>query len=393
LVGSEARDPRSAAKLTTRFTYRPWHEMRTVFWESNTIRLIDQRRLPERLDVLTLTDVPSVAGAIRDMAVRGAPAIGATAAYGLALAAATSTAADVPRLRSDLDGAGAMLRAARPTAVNLAWAVDRVLARVDAAVAGDPDGAGSRVDDLRAIVLDEAERIADEDVAANRRMGAHGAALLPDSATVIHHCNTGALATVDFGTALGVIRTMHEAGRRVHVLVGETRPRLQGAKLTAWELGRLGIPQTLITDGAAGYHLRSGQVDAVLVGADRVAANGDTANKIGTYTLAVVAHANGVPFYVVAPASTVDLDLASGDDIPIEMRPAEEVTHLDGRPIAPPGVPAANPAFDVTPHRYITAIVTEAGVVRPPFAAGLRAAVSKSRPRSTPGVRPATTAS
>lgn len=385
---------------------------RTVFWEAGALRMIDQRRLPEALELLTLRDAEAVAEAIRDMAVRGAPAIGVSAAYGLALTATTSPAGDAAALRADLGRAAALLRAARPTAVNLAWALDRVLARVDAALGGAPAralggadgrasagehalaGTGRDLDEvgppdlatLRSLVLLEAERMADEDVATNRRMGARGAALLPDPATVIHHCNTGALAAVDYGTALGVVRAAHEAGKRVHVLVDETRPRLQGARLTTWELARLGIPQTLIADGAAGWHLRRGRVDAVLVGADRIAANGDTANKIGTYPLAVVARANGVPVYVVAPSSTVDLTLPEGDAIPIEERDPAEVTHLAGLPLAPPGVPAANPAFDVTPAAYITAIVTEQAIVRPPFGAGLRAAVAAARAAPERGV-------
>jgi methylthioribose-1-phosphate isomerase len=356
--------------------------MRTVFWQDHTVRMIDQRRLPEALEVLTLRDAPAVAAAIRDMAIRGAPAIGAAAAYGLALAAATSPARDVAGMRGDLESAAAILRAARPTAVNLGWAIDRVLHAVDESL-GAADVSLYRTavtnsdsaDALRAFILAEAERIADADVATNRRMGANGAALLPDEATVIHHCNTGALAAVDYGTALGVVRAAHEAGKRIHVLVDETRPRLQGAKLTTWELGQLGIPHTLIVDGAAGYHLASGRVAAVLVGADRVAANGDTANKIGTYPLAVVARENGVPFYVVAPTTTVDLAAPDGAAIPIEMRDPAEVTHIGGVAISPAGTAAANPAFDITPHRYISAIVTEAGVVRPPYDSGLLAAV------------------
>lgn len=362
--------------------------MRTVFWQDHAVRMIDQRRLPEALEVLTLRDAPAVAAAIRDMAIRGAPAIGAAAAFGLALAAQSSPARDVAALRSDLESAAAILRAARPTAVNLGWAIDRVLRVVDEALGG-VDRSLHRIaapapdipdapDALRALVLAEAERIADADVATNRRMGANGAALLPDVATVIHHCNTGALAAVDFGTALGVVRAAHESGKQIHVLVDETRPRLQGAKLTTWELGQLGIPHTLIVDGAAGYHLASGQVHAVLVGADRVAANGDTANKIGTYPLAVVARENGVPFYVVAPTSTVDLAAPDGAAIPIEMRDPAEVTHIGGSAISPAGTAAANPAFDITPHRYISAIITEAGVVRPPFDSGLRAAVDRA---------------
>jgi methylthioribose-1-phosphate isomerase len=349
--------------------------MHTVWWEDGTVRLIDQRRLPEQLEVLALADVASVVAAIHGMAVRGAPAIGATAAYGLALAARVSPAGDIAGLLADLTAAAGALRAARATAVNLGWALDRVQHAVTYAARSSCD-----VDAVRAAALAEAERIADEDVAACRRMGAHGAALLPDPATVIHHCNTGALATVDFGTALGVVRAAHEAGKRVHVLVDETRPRLQGALLTAWELGRLGVPHTLIVDGAAGHFLSRGGVDAVLVGADRIAASGDTANKIGTYGLAVLARTHDVPFYVVAPTTTIDLVCPNGGAIPIEQRAEDEVTHVRGRAIAPPGTRAANPAFDVTPHGYISAIITDQGVVRPPFAPGLRAVVASAVP-------------
>jgi methylthioribose-1-phosphate isomerase len=351
--------------------------MRTVFWGNGAVRLIDQRLLPERLAYLTLSDAPDVAAAIRDMAVRGAPAIGAAAAFGLAAAAARSAAHDADRLRCDLREAGRLLRASRPTASNLAWAVDRVLAMSDAAE-------GATVDELRELVLAEAQNIADEDVAANEAMGAYGATLLADDATVLHHCNTGALATVEFGTALGVVRAAHASGKRIHVLVDETRPLLQGARLTAWELQHMGVPHTLIVDGAAGHYLHGGTVDAVLVGADRIAANGDTANKIGTYALAVVARENGVPFYVVAPTATIDLRADTGREIPIESRPESEVTMLAGRTWVPAGTRAANPAFDVTPHRYISAIVTERGILGPPFDTSLRAAVTAAAGAGAP---------
>jgi methylthioribose-1-phosphate isomerase len=352
--------------------------MRTVDWQEDHVVMIDQRRLPQALEWLHLHDIPAVAEAITDMAVRGAPAIGATAGFGLALAAARSRADDLPAFRSELDEAATQLRAARPTASNLAWALDRLLGELDSAIERGAFDAED-IDAARAHVLSGARRIAEEDVATNRRMGALGAALLPDVSRVIHHCNTGALATVDYGTALGVVRAAFEAGKRIHVLVDETRPRLQGARLTTWELDRLGVPQTLITDGAAGYHLQRGDIDAVLVGSDRIAANGDVANKIGTYPLAVVARENGVPVYVVAPTSTVDLDTPTGAEIPIEERDPSEVTTVWGSRIAPEGVAAANPAFDVTPHRYVSAIVTEQGVVRAPFTPGLRAAVAAAR--------------
>jgi len=339
--------------------------MRSVEWHEDKIRVIDQRLLPAEFCLLELGKVDEVARAIRDMAVRGAPAIGATAAFGVALAARCSQGSDRDGLLRDLERAADTLKAARPTAVNLAWAVERVLERV----AAEPG-----LNRMREAALEEAQAIADEDVAVNRRLGQVGAALIPDEATILHHCNTGALATVDYGTALGVIRAAHEMGKRVHVLVDETRPRLQGARLTAWELEQLGIPFTLIADNAAGHFLRVGQVDLVLVGADRVAANGDVANKIGTYKLAVVARENSVPFYSCVPTSTIDLSTLTGDDIPIEERPAEEITGISflGRSVVPEGARVANPAFDVTPHRYVTGIVTENGVAYPPFKASLR---------------------
>ena len=331
--------------------------MRTVDWHNNGVRLIDQRLLPNRLEQPVYHDYRAVAQAITDMVVRGAPAIGATAAFGLALAALQSTARDRATLLRDVAEAEAVLRKARPTAVNLAWALDRLMRIAQSA------------EDIRAELLAEAQTLADEDVALNRRMGFHGAELVEDGDVILHHCNTGALAAVDWGTALGVVFAAHEQGKHVHVLVDETRPRLQGARLTAWELKERGISFDLIADNAAGYFLRRGEVNLCLVGADRVAANGDVANKIGTYKLGVVAKENGVPFYSVVPTSTVDLSLAHGDLIPIEERPASEVLNLEfeGERVAPQGVSARNPAFDVTPHKYLTAIITENGVVRPPF--------------------------
>lgn len=345
--------------------------MRSVEWYEGKVRLIDQRLLPAEYRLLDLERPEEVAQAIREMAVRGAPAIGATAAFGIALAAHRSPARDRETLWRDLQEAAAALRAARPTAVNLTWAIDRVLRRV---------ASESAPDRMRRVALEEAQAIADEDVEINQRLGRVGAALVPDGATILHHCNTGALATVDYGTALGVIRAAHEQGTRVHVLVDETRPRLQGARLTAWELQRLGISFTLITDNAAGHFLRAGKVDLVLVGADRVAANGDVANKIGTYMLAVVAKENGVPFYPCVPTSTIDLATPTGDDIPIEERAAEEITGLTfmGQPITPQGVQVANPAFDVTPHRYVTGIITENGIAYPPFTLNLPRMVART---------------
>ena len=265
-----------------------------------------------------------------------------------------------------------MLRAARPTAVNLSWAVDRVMAR-----ASEPDI--RTVSDIRALTLCEAKAIAQEDVWVNKQIGLVALPLVPDTATVIHHCNTGGLATVAYGTALGIIRTAHECGKKLTVLVDETRPCLQGARLTAWELKQLGIPQKVIVDGASGHFMRTQRVDFCVVGCDRVVANGDTANKIGTYNLALVAHAHGVPFYIAAPTSTIDTSTTNGDAIPIEERSAREVDHFAGQQITPDGVEVANPAFDVTPAKYITAIITEYGVAYPPYQDSLIAIMEKAK--------------
>ncbi len=346
--------------------------MRTVFWDDETghVKMIDQRLLPGEFIVNTYDDYRKLGQAITDMVVRGAPAIGAAAGFGLALAAQASNASDPTALRAELKNASEVLHSARPTAVNLGWALKRIL-RIAAGV----DGSANEV---RRVVLAEAKRIADEDVVINQRMAAHGAALIDDGDTVIHHCNTGALATVDWGTALGVIRMAHEKGKRVHVLVDETRPRLQGARLTAWELEQYGIPYEIISDNAAGFFLRSGQVQKCFVGSDRTAANGDVANKIGTYMLALAARDNQVPFYAVVPTSTVDLSLESGELIPIEERPADEVLDLEksGRLVTPENArslgKARNPAFDVTPARLVTGIVTENGVAYPPFRENLK---------------------
>ncbi len=334
--------------------------MRTVEWIDGRVRMIDQLKLPLELVLVEFDDYRDVARAIRDMTVRGAPAIGAAAAFGLALAAQGSRAADRDGLLADLEVAAQTIGSARPTAVNLSWALNRMMRAAQA----EPG-------DIVPALIVEAQRIADEDVEINRRMGAHGAALIQDGFNILTHCNAGSLATVDYGTALAPIRVAHEQGKRIHVWVDETRPRLQGARLTAWELMQAGIPMTLIADNVAGHLLRTGRVDIVLVGSDRTAANGDVANKIGTYKLAVLARENGVPFYPVVPTSTIDLSLSNGDQIPIEERDAREVTHVDGCQIAPDGVRVLNLAFDVTPHRYVTGIVTENGIAYPPFMASL----------------------
>lgn len=333
--------------------------MRTIELRNGTVRMIDQRRLPRELVVQEIRDYHTVAQAIREMWIRGAPAIGAAAAFGLALTAEESKASTRDQLLDELSSAAQELRATRPTAYNLGWAVDRVMKRARSA--------NLPVADLKDLVVREAQAIADEDVSINERMARHGAALIHDGDTIIHHCNTGPLAAVDVGTALGCIIQAHRDGKKIHVLVDETRPRLQGARLTAWELMQYGVPMTLIADNAAGSYLRRGMVNCCFVGSDRVASNGDVANKIGTYKLAVVAKENHVPFYAVMPTSTIDMSLPSGDDIPIEERSAEEVTTIDGVRIAPEGVKVGNPAFDVTPNRYVTALITEKGPVFPPF--------------------------
>lgn len=342
--------------------------MRTVEWHDGKVRMIDQRVLPWELVLLDYQDYREVAHAITDMVVRGAPAIGAAAAFGIALAAMQAPTADRMAFIRHMEEAAALMREARPTAVNLMWAIDRTMR-----VLGNEEL--STVDELQQGILAEAQRLADEDVEINQRMGAYGAALIKDGDTILHHCNTGSLATVDWGTALGVIRSANEQGKKFHVLLDETRPRLQGARLSAWELKQLGISFDIISDSASGHFMRHGQVNLVLVGSDRTAANGDVANKIGTYNVAVLAKENGVPFYPVVPTSTIDLSLSTGDLIPIEERSADEVRAPYGQAIVPDDYPARNPAFDVTPHRYVTGIVTENGIVYPPFEINLRRAV------------------
>jgi len=324
--------------------------------------MIDQQRLPTAVEYLMLETYDGVAKAIREMSIRGAPAIGAAAGFGLALAAVRSSTSSPLDLWQELTTAAEVLRGTRPTAVNLLWATEQMLQVAETAMV-------SGADTMRQALVDEAQHIADEDVEINRRIGAYGANFIKDGDTIIHHCNTGALATVDFGTALGVIRTAHEDGKRIHVLVDETRPRLQGERVTAWELDQYGIPHEIITDNAAGYFLQQGEVASVFVGADRVAANGDIANKIGTYMLALAANDNDVPLYCAAPLSTIDRNTASGEAIPIEEPDPSEVLNIQrgDMPIAPQGSKARNPPFDITPHCLITALITEAGILEPPF--------------------------
>ena len=314
-----------------------------------------------------------VADAIRTMVVRGAPAIGVTAAMGVALGMRESRAKDFAELTDDFERIAKTLAATRPTAVNLFWGIRRMRDKLDS-LEGRP------IPEIKQELAAEAQRMLDEDIAANLAMGRHGAVLLPSSGGVLTHCNAGALATCGYGTALGVIRAAVDSGKKLHVFADETRPFLQGSRLTAWELMKDGIPTTVISDNMAGAMMRQGKIEAVIVGADRIAANGDVANKIGTYTVAVLAKEHRIPFYVAAPFSTVDLDTPDGSRIPIEQRSPGEVTHLAGKQVAPDGVNVENPAFDVTPHQYVTAIITERGVVREPYSEALKALASVGAP-------------
>jgi len=331
-----------------------------IEWTEAGLRLLDQRKLPDEMVYITCQEAGEVAAAIQEMVIRGAPAIGIAAGYGLALAAARSQAGSFLAFLEEINVAAAMLRVSRPTAVNLFWAIERVVRRVNTS-------ANLPIDALKRVVLEEAHAIAAENAQMNRQMGLNALPLIPPEANIIHHCNTGPLATGEHGTALGVIITAHQHGRKVHVYVDETRPRLQGARLTAWELQQYGIPHTVVVDGASGYLMSKLGIDLCLVGCDRVVANGDTANKIGTYNLALVAQAHGVPLYVVGPTRSIDLSILSGEKIPIEERPPDEITTIGSYRITPGGVDIFNPAFDVTPARYITGIITERGIAYPPF--------------------------
>jgi methylthioribose-1-phosphate isomerase len=346
--------------------------MRTIYWEDNSIKTIDQRRLPAALEYITLNTCGEVIDAIQNMTVRGAPAIGVAAAFGLALAARESRTQSITQFIAEIESSAQSLKASRPTAINLKWAVDRVLQVVR-------NSTGS-LEEVRTQIITEAQNIADEDITINKRMSAHGAGLIDDGDTILHHCNTGALAAVDWGTALGVIRTAHQQGKQIHVLVDETRPRLQGARLTAWELGQYGIPYEIITDNMAGYFLSTNQVQKVLFGADRIAANGDVANKVGTYMVALAAQDNNIPVYSVAPTSSIDLAIANGYLIPIEERDPEEVLGLQfhGESVFPLGARARNPAFDITPNRLINAIVTENGIIFPPYEVNIKEIINRA---------------
>ena len=335
----------------------------TIQWTDSGVVMIDQTRLPREETYVTCTDYKQVAEAIRSMVIRGAPAIGVAAAMGIALGMQQAQSA------ADFDQICDTLARTRPTAVNLFWAIER-MRRLYSELQASP------LEEIRAKLVSEAQQIRLEDIAINECIGKNGAPLIPDGKSVLTHCNAGALATAGYGTALGVIRAAVASGKKIDVFADETRPFLQGARLTVWELQHDNIPATLITDNMAGHFLHSGRIGCVVVGADRIAANGDVANKIGTYSVAVLAKENGVPFYVAAPISTLDLSLTNGDQIPIEQRAAEEVTHVQGVHVAPDGTTVENPAFDVTPNRYVTAIVTERGVAIPPYVESLRKLVT-----------------
>ena len=340
----------------------------TIQWTADGIVMIDQTVLPRQTSYVTCRDYVEVAHAIKTMIIRGAPAIGVAAAMGVAIGVLRTPDAEVA---AKFDTVCSTLAATRPTAVNLFWAIDR-MKRLYRSIEDRP------LAEIRDRLVAEAQLVKQEDIAINEAMGRHGAPLVPDGKTVLTHCNAGALATAGFGTALGVIRAAVAAGKKIDVFADETRPFLQGARLTAWELQQDNIPVKLITDNMAGHFLKSGRIGCVVVGADRIAANGDVANKIGTYSVAVLAKENGVPFYVAAPISTLDLTLASGDQIPIEQRPAEEVTHVFGVQVAPTGMEVENPAFDVTPNRYVTGIITEHGVAYPAYEESLKRLAAKT---------------
>ena len=340
----------------------------TLEWTADGVRFLDQTRLPLEETYVLATDYQQVADVITTMVVRGAPAIGVSAAMGVALGAKKSSATTLEELDRDVRHIGKVLAATRPTAVNLFWAIRRMEETFDRLQAA----LGATVERVQAGLIAEAQRMYDEDIAACRAMGAHGGPLLPEEGGVLTHCNAGALATCGYGTALGVIRGAVELGRQIHVYADETRPFLQGARLTAWELMHDGIPTTVLCDNMAASLMRSGKIQAVVVGADRIAANGDVANKIGTYNVAILAKEHGIPFYVAAPWSTIDLATATGDEIPIEERSAKEVTHHAGTQLTPHGVGIVNPAFDVTPAKYVTAIITERGVLRAPYSETLQ---------------------
>jgi methylthioribose-1-phosphate isomerase len=339
--------------------------IQTLEWTDSGVRFIDQRKLPAEEVYVTCRTHEEVADVIRNMVVRGAPAIGVTAAMGIALGIKNSKAADPKELEVEFEKICDLIRKTRPTAVNLFWAIQRMQQKLESL-------RGNSISQIQQALIDEAQRMHAEDIAANQAMGRHGAMLMPASGGVLTHCNAGALATCGYGTALGVIRAAVEQGKKIHVYADETRPFLQGSRLTAWELMKDGIPTTVISDNMAGAMMKQGKIRAIIVGADRIAANGDVANKIGTYTVAVLAKEHGIPFYVAAPFSTIDLATPDGSKIPIEQRNIREVTHIAGQQMVPEGVQVENPAFDVTPAKYVSAIVTERGVARRPYEDSLK---------------------
>ena len=342
----------------------------TIEWRDDAVVMIDQRKLPEQERYVECRTAPEVARAIKTMVIRGAPAIGVAAAMGLAMSVARSKAKGTTRLAGEFYKLCDLMAGTRPTAINLSWAVNRMKRVFSEGIL-----AGHSVEEVATKLRDEAQAIHDEDVASCRAMGAHGATVLPDGARVLTHCNAGSLATAGYGTALGVIRAATEQGKRISVVANETRPFLQGARLTAWELLREGIDTTVVIDSMAGPLMRDGQVDLVIVGADRIAANGDVANKIGTYSVAVLAQSHGLPFYVAAPTSTIDLAMSEGGQIPLEERNAREVTHFGRSRLAPEGAHIRNLSFDITPHQYVSAVITERGVCRPAYSDSLRGVV------------------
>jgi methylthioribose-1-phosphate isomerase len=337
----------------------------SIRWMDGKVSMLDQRLLPKEEVYRDFVNCNQVAEAIREMVIRGAPAIGVAAGFGMALIAWHSQATETDEFIQELREGAEELRGSRPTAVNLFAAIQQIEANISRAE-------NMSLEQLKSSIISTAQKIAAEDVQMNLQMAENGQQFIPSDANLIHHCNTGALAATGIGTALGVIRLAHQKGKKIHVYVDETRPLLQGARLTSWELKQLGIPHTVIVDGASGYIMRSHRIDACLVGCDRIAANGDVANKIGTYNLALAAWAHGVPFYSVGPTTTIDLKIETGDDIPIEERPASEITHIGDTQITPHAVVVANPAFDVTPARYIRAIITDKGVAIPPYGRSLR---------------------
>ena len=345
--------------------------IQTLEWTTKGVRFIDQTKLPTEEVYVNCTTHQQVADVIRNMVVRGAPAIGVAAGMGIALGVQNSKAENGAELKKDFDSICETIRQTRPTAVNLFWAIRRMQEKFELLRIRP-------VAQIKQALVEEAQRMHAEDIAANQAMGRHGATLMPVSGGVLTHCNAGALATAGYGTALGVIRAAVEQGKKIHVFADETRPFLQGSRLTAWELMKDGIPTTVISDNMAGAMMRQGKISAIVVGADRIAANGDVANKIGTYTVAVLAKEHGIPFYVAAPISTVDLETPDGSKIPIEQRNAREVTHIAGKQMVPDGVEIENPAFDVTPAKYVVAIITERGIAKGPYEQSLRALATKS---------------